>query len=313
MDEKMDNVAVLCTRVRVEEKYVMAALAAAGIPAVHISPDPEPLPIRRESLASSIRPAVNLVTPFDGASTPGIAIDRMQNRTIGSAIVRTHRALGTVMIDSGLAATGSRLDVMHALSAAGLPLPPTLLALSEQAGLEAIERIGYPATLFPMQIGLSGIGIQDREIAEAILEHRETLGSSSESVLLVQAGHYEETDLIKAIVVDGVLVAYEGVCHHPAGFSGCEELATAAAAALEASFVGVTLAHTVSGLVVWDVRPIPDFRHSIPSGEESVASALAIAVGRRLAVDSILGSTMRAPMARVIGTLDRGNDVVLSA
>ncbi len=307
----MGNVAVLCTRVRVEEKQLLAAFAEAGVPAVNVSPEPEPFPMPRASLAS---PAVLTVSSsFDTIDRFGVVVDRMQNRTIGSAIVRNHRASGTIVIDSGVAATGTRLEVMHVLAAAGLPLPPALLALSEAAGLLAVERIGYPATVFPMQIGLSGIALQDREIAEAILEHRDTLGGSAETVFVVQEGIHDEADLIKAVVVDGVVVAYEGTCHHPNGFAGCEQLAIAAATALGASLVGVTLAHTADGLVVWDVRPTPDFRHSIPTGTSTVAAAIAALAKCRMSSGSVSDLIARASVSSLVGSSGLGGDIVLSA
>lgn len=307
----MGNVAVLCTRVRVEEKQLLAAFAGASVPAEHVSPEPEPFPMPRASLASTS--AFGIASSLGTNTHFGVVVDRMQNRTIASALIRNYRARGTVVIDSGLAATGTRLDVMHALAAAGLPLPPALLALSEHAGLEAVEHIGYPATVFPMQVGLSGIALQDREIAEAILEHRDTLGGSAESVLVVQAGIHDEHDLVKAIVVDGEVIAYEGTCRHPKGFSGCAELAVAAATALEASFVGVTLAHTPEGLVVWDVRPAPDFRQSIPTGKSTVAEAVLAVAQRRLASGSVSDLISRAAMPSLVGTTAVRNDIVLSA
>jgi [lysine-biosynthesis-protein LysW]--L-2-aminoadipate ligase len=311
LDEVMGNVAVLCTRVRVEEKQLLAAFAEAGVPAVQVSPEPEPFPMPRASLAS---PAVLTVSSsLDTNNRFGVVVDRLQNRTVGSAIVRNHRASGTIVIDSGVAATGTRLEVMHVLAAAGLPLPPALLALSEAAGLLAVERIGFPATVFPMQIGLSGIALQDREIAEAILEHRDTLGGSAETVFVVQEGIHDEADLIKAIVVDGVVVAYEGTCHHPNGFAGCEQLAVAAATALGASLVGVTLAHTPDGLVVWDVRPTPDFRHSIPTGSATVAGAIAALAQRRMSSDSVSELIARASVSSLVGSAGLGGDIVLSA
>ncbi len=312
MDEEMGNVAVLCTRVRVEEKQLLAAFAVAGVPAESMSPEPTPFPIPRVSLATSASLS-SVTSPFDPNTRHTVAIDRMQNRTVASALMRNHRAAGTLTVDSGIAAVGTRLDVMHALAAAGLPLPPALLALSEDAGLDAIERTGYPATIFPMQIGLSGIGLQDREIAEAILEHRHTLGGSAESVMVVQGGQYDEGDLIKAIVVDGAVVAYEGTCHHPNGFAGCEQLAVASAEALDASFVGVTLAHSPEGLVVWDVRPTPDFRHSIPTGGRSVAEAIVGLVQRKLAAGSVSDLIARASVPSLLGTGGLGSDIVLSA
>ena len=306
----MGNVAVLCTRVRVEEKQLLAAFVSASVPAEHVSPEPETFPMPRASLAS---------TPFAVSSQPvtnarfGVVVDRMQNRTIGSALVRNYRVRGTSLIDSGIAATGNRLEVMHTLAEAGLPLPPALLALSESAGLAAVEQFGYPATIFPMQIGLSSIALHDREIAEAILEHRDTLGGSAESVLIVQHGTHDEDDLIKAIVVDGVVVAYEGTCHHPNGFSGCEQLAVAAAKALGASFVGVTLAHTSSGLVIWDVRPTPDFRHSIPTGSGSVADAVLALAQRHLSPGAVSELIGHSPARSLRGNSGVRNGIVLSA
>lgn len=307
----MGNIAVLCTRVRVEEKQLLTAFARAKMPAANVSPEPEPFPMPRGSLAS---PAVSTISSHLGISaSAGVVVDRMQNRTIGSALIRNYRARGVVVIDSGIAATGTRLEVMHALAGAGLPLPPAMLALSELAGLEAIEQLGYPATVFPMQIGLSGIVLQDREIAEAILEHRDTLGGSAESVLIVQDGIHDEDDLIKAIVVDGAVIAYEGTCHHPKGFSGCEQLAIAAARALDASFVGVTLAHTAEGLVVWDVRPTPDFRQSIPTGSISVADAVSALVQRRLSSGAVSDLIAHSTMPSLLGNTGVRNDIVLSA
>jgi len=312
MDEEMGNVAVLCTRVRVEEKQLLAAFANAGVPAEPMSPEPAPFPMPRVSLATPAGLS-NISSPLDATHRHSMVIDRMQNRTVASALMRNHRAAGTLTIDGGLASVGTRLDVMHALAAAGLPLPPALLALSEGAGLEAIERTGYPATVFPMQIGLSGVGLQDREIAEAVLEHRHTLGGSAESVMVVQGGLYEEDDLIKAIVVDGAVVAYEGTCHHPNGFAGCEQLAIAAADAIGAALVGVTLAHSPEGLVVWDVRPTPDFRHSIPTGSSSVAEAVVALAQRKLSAGSVSDLIARASMPSLLGTGSVGNDIVLSA
>ena len=47
------------------------------------------------------------------------------------------------------------------------------------------------------------------------------VGGSAEAVFVVQAGIHNEDDLIKAVVVDGMVVAYEGTCLHPNGFAGC--------------------------------------------------------------------------------------------
>jgi hypothetical protein len=82
---------------------------------------------------------------------------------------------------------------------------------------------------------------------------------------------------------------------------------------LGASLVGVTLAHTPDGLVVWDVRPTPDFRHSIPTGAESVAEAIAVLVQRRLASGSVADLISRASVPSLVGSSGLGGDIALSA
>ena len=64
------------------------------------------------------------------------------------------------------------------------PSPP-------QSALEAIEELGYPVVLKPV-VGSWGrllSKINDRDAAEAILEHKETLGSYQHSIFYIQEYH----------------------------------------------------------------------------------------------------------------------------
>ncbi len=75
-----------------------------------------------------------------------------------------------------------------ALKQAGLPQPRTFLAFAPEAALEAIETMGYPVVLKPV-VGSWGrllAKVNDRDAAEAILEHKSILGSVQHSVFYIQ-------------------------------------------------------------------------------------------------------------------------------
>ena len=75
-----------------------------------------------------------------------------------------------------------------ALAAAGVPQPKALVAYTPESALEAIERLGYPAVLKPT-VGSWGrllSKVNDRDAAETILEHKETLGSYHHSIFYIQ-------------------------------------------------------------------------------------------------------------------------------
>ena len=79
-------------------------------------------------------------------------------------------------------------SVIHGLAKAGLPQPHNATAFTPEAALEAIEAFGYPVVLKPV-VGSWGrllAKINDRDAAEAVLEHKATLGSVQHSVFYIQ-------------------------------------------------------------------------------------------------------------------------------
>jgi len=83
---------------------------------------------------------------------------------------------------------GNKLMTTSALAAAGVPQPKALVAYTAESALEAIERLGYPAVLKPT-VGSWGrllSKVNDRDAAETILEHKETLGSYHHSIFYIQ-------------------------------------------------------------------------------------------------------------------------------
>src|SRR5690606_22478984 len=83
---------------------------------------------------------------------------------------------------------GNKLQTTSALTAAGVPQPRCLVAYTPESALQAIEELGYPVVLKPA-VGSWGrllSKINDREAAEAILEHKEVLGSYHHSIFYIQ-------------------------------------------------------------------------------------------------------------------------------
>ena len=84
-----------------------------------------------------------------------------------------------------------------------MPQPHNVVAFTPEAALEAIERFGYPVVLKPV-VGSWGrllAKINDRDAAEAILEHKATLGSVQHSVFYIQEYIQKPGRDIRAIVV----------------------------------------------------------------------------------------------------------------
>ncbi|OGO05106.1 MAG: lysine biosynthesis enzyme LysX, partial [Chloroflexi bacterium RBG_13_56_8] len=83
---------------------------------------------------------------------------------------------------------GNKFTTTLALIGHGVPCPRTLIAYTPESALEAIETLGYPVVLKPA-VGSWGrllSKINDREAAEAVLEHKTVLGSYHHSIFYIQ-------------------------------------------------------------------------------------------------------------------------------
>jgi len=86
------------------------------------------------------------------------------------------------------ATCGDKLATTAALARAGIPQPRVWAVFTPEAALDLMEQIGYPVVLKPV-IGSWGrllSKINDREAAEAVLEHKEMMGGLLHSVFYIQ-------------------------------------------------------------------------------------------------------------------------------
>jgi [lysine-biosynthesis-protein LysW]--L-2-aminoadipate ligase len=105
---------------------------------------------------------------------------------------------------------GNKLLTSLALAKARVPTPRTYVAFTPEAALDTLDKTGYPAVIKPV-IGSWGrlvSPVNDRATAEAILEHREQMGSSLLQIHYIQEMVNRPPRDIRTIVVgDEVITA----------------------------------------------------------------------------------------------------------
>jgi [lysine-biosynthesis-protein LysW]--L-2-aminoadipate ligase len=90
-------------------------------------------------------------------------------------------------------------------------VPAVRIAFSPKAAVDAMEQIGYPVVLKPI-IGTGGqlvSLIDDRDAAEAVLEHKATLGSAHHEVFYIEEYIPKPGRDLRATVVGGQVLAVE--------------------------------------------------------------------------------------------------------
>ncbi|MCL4862107.1 MAG: lysine biosynthesis protein LysX [Caldilineaceae bacterium] len=179
---------------------------------------------------------------------------------------------------------GNKLQTTSALTAAGIPQPRTVVAYTPESALEAIEQLGYPVVLKPA-VGSWGrllSKVNDRDAAEAILEHKETLGSYHHSIFYIQEYVRKPQRDIRAFVVGGetICAIYRDSQHwitntaRGGKSSNCpvtpemHDLCVRAAKAVGGGIVALDLFEDPDrGLIVNEVNYTMEFRNSIaPTG-----------------------------------------------
>jgi len=174
---------------------------------------------------------------------------------------------------------GDKLLTTLALIRDGIPTPRVLVAHTPEAALQSIERLGYPVVLKPA-VGSWGrllSKINDRDAAEAILEHKETLGSYHHSIFYIQ--EYMEKhgrDIRSFVVGDETICAIYRTSPHwitntarGGAATNCpvtaevDEISVRAAKAVGGGVVAIDLFETPDGLMVNEVNYTMEFRNSI--------------------------------------------------
>jgi [lysine-biosynthesis-protein LysW]--L-2-aminoadipate ligase len=185
-------------------------------------------------------------------------------------------AVPTVSSHRVVATCGDKMLTSAALRAAGVPIPRTVVALTPEAALQAIEDMGYPVVLKPL-VGSWGrflARVNDRDAAEAILEHKAAMEGYDPAVYYIQDYVDKPGRDIRTMVAghDVVYGIYRRSDHWITNTARdgeavlCElspelvDLSQAAAQAVGGGIVTVDLLETRSGqLLVNEVNHTPEF------------------------------------------------------
>jgi [lysine-biosynthesis-protein LysW]--L-2-aminoadipate ligase len=163
-----------------------------------------------------------------------------------------------------------------ALSAAGVPTPKAALALTPEAALAEITKMGYPVVLKPLSSswGKRVSLIRDPDAAEAVLEHCAALPSPQAHLIYLQAYIEKPGRDIRVVVVGdrAVGAVYRNAdtwrtnVARGATTTMCElhgelaDVAIAAARAVDAEIAGVDVVEDVDGrLLVLEVNSGVEF------------------------------------------------------
>lgn len=195
------RIGILCSRIRVEEKLLFAAFEALDVPITRLD--------EREIAArvGSFAPDVDIVLERSISTTAGLVASQL----LEAAGIRVVNSYATASI------CADKIRTTLALDQAGVPQPITEIALSPEAALEAVERIGYPAVLKPAMGSWGRLlaRVNDRDAAEAVIEHKEVLGGVNHHIYYVQEYIEKPKRDIRAFVIgsDTICAIYRGSAH----------------------------------------------------------------------------------------------------
>ena len=257
------NVGILMSRVRVEEKLLLEELERRGVNIVRIDD--------REIFMDLDKPWTNC----------DVVLERAINHLRALYVLRILNGWSVPTVNTYEVANtcGDKLLTSTALVNAGVPSPRTVMAFTPESALEAIDELGYPVVMKPA-VGSWGrllAKINDRDAAEAILEHKVTLGSFHHGAFYIQEYVNKPGRDIRAFVVgdETICAIYRDSPHwitntaRGGKASNCpvtpelDELCVRAARAVGGGVVAIDLFESERGLLVNEVNYTMEFRNSI--------------------------------------------------
>ncbi len=176
------RVALLVTHIRAEEKLILSAFNNRDI-----SPDiilDRELNFNISEGPQQLAPSGIAWRDYDMVFERCVSTSRGMYALaiLNSWGVRTFNTYETAAI------CGDKLRTSIALTLHGIPQPHTRVAFTPESAMQAIEIVEYPAVLKPVtgSWGRLLARVHNRDSAEAILEHRQTLGDYNHHIYYVQ-------------------------------------------------------------------------------------------------------------------------------
>jgi [lysine-biosynthesis-protein LysW]--L-2-aminoadipate ligase len=190
------NIGMLYSRIRRDEKLLLSELRDRG----H---EVEKVDVRKQRFGVDEPPAA-----LEGLD---LVVDRClatsRSRYVTEFVDRYDVPVVNDPATAAVCADKARNSLV--LSENDVPTPATEVAFTKESALEAIESFGYPCVLKPV-VGSWGrlmAKIDSRSAAEAILEHKETLGHYEHKVFYIQEFVEKPGRDIRVVATDGEPVA----------------------------------------------------------------------------------------------------------
>ena len=265
------RLAILTSRIRVEERLLIDALRQRAI-AFDIVDDGELL--------------LDLSYPDERWREYDAVLCRSMSQSRGLAVLHVLEHWGVRVYNSAAvtATYNDKLLTTLALLRAGIPTPHTMLAFDSQVAMKGMDMLSYPVVLKPTSGSWGRLlaRINDRDAAEAVLEHRETLGSYQHHIHYIQEYIAKPQRDIRAFVVgERTICAIYRTSEHwvtntarGAVASNCpvtpelDSLCMRAAQAVGGGILAIdVLEDERRGLLVNEINATMEFRNSIaPTG-----------------------------------------------
>ncbi len=210
-----------------------------------------------------------------------IVLERCINHSRALHSLRLFESVGITCINTYKVGNicGDKLLTSIALAENNIPQPEVRVAFTEQSALQAIEDMGYPVVLKPA-VGSWGrliSKINDRDAAEAILEHKKILGSYHHSIYYIQKYVEKKGRDIRSFIVGNECIAaiYRtskhwitntargGIATNCKVTQELSDLSLKAAEAVGGGVVAIDLFETEKGLSVNEVNYTMEFKNSI--------------------------------------------------
>ncbi len=258
------RIAVLCSRIRAEEKLLFGELERRGLDYQRIDEREQIFDLHTRNY------------PFD------VVLERCIQHSRTLYLLKIFHDAGVPTVNRYAVALncGDKFLTTQALISAGVPTPRCLLAFTPESALAAIEQLGYPVVLKPV-VGSWGrmvSKINDRDAAEAVLEHRDVLGNYQHGIFYIQEYIAKPGRDIRSFVVGDECIAaiYRssphwitntargGVASNCPVNAALADLSVRAAHALGGGVLAIDILETSTGeLMVNEVNYTMEFRNSI--------------------------------------------------
>jgi len=222
------------------------------------------------------------------------------SRSLYAARFFEHYGIPSVNTPEVIEKCGDKVVTSILLKRAGIPTPRTIVALTPESALKALDQVGYPAVLKP-PVGSWGrlqAKVHDHDEAEQILEHKSALRSSNHDVFYVQEYIPKPERDIRSMVVGDSLVAaiyrFSDKWRTNTARGGhaealpptpeLTELSLRAAKAVGGGVLAVDLMEAPSGLVVHEVNHTAEFKNVARTTDTDIAGSIveyAVGVAKR--------------------------------